>query len=196
MSVKIKKIQQFYENYRFETLRANEQFQNIVLESSTLVSQIIVLHSLLISMKIPACTSLFQSAQLLIFENFPAYTFIQACTFTWWRKYPTCTLTNFEFSYNSMKVQGWFWNVTYKFGKFFCQDLSRNQWIFHPAILFHPTRVMNFASFPACTCIPAHTINNYRKFSSLHIYCSLHNYLFWRIVQPAHLFHLHNYLKD
>ena len=46
------------------------------LYKGTLVSQIIVLHSLLISKEIPACTSLFQSAQLLIFENFPTCTFI------------------------------------------------------------------------------------------------------------------------
>ena len=55
----------------------------------TLVSKIIVLHSILISKKIPACTSLFQSAQLLIFENFLI-----------------CTLASFEFFCFSMLLQG------------------------------------------------------------------------------------------
>ena len=39
----------------------------------TLVSQIIVLHSLSTCKNFSACTSLFQSSKLLIFENFPAF---------------------------------------------------------------------------------------------------------------------------
>ena len=152
MSVKIKKIQQFYENYRFETLRANEQFQNIVLESSTLVSQIIVLHSLLISKKIPACTSLFQSAQLLIFENFPTCTFILACTFVWKRKKSYLFINKFwilplfQVNFRMLQVHQMFLQGSFK-----------------KAINFSP-----------CMVIPSCKTNNFCKFSSLHIYSSLH----------------------
>ena len=67
---------------------------------------------------------------------------------------------------------------------------ARKLQIFYSPWFFHSARLVNCTSFPACT------FNNYGKFSSLNIYYSLHNYQFLRIFQPAHLFHLHNYLRD
>ena len=63
-------------------------------QTLTLVSQIVVLHSLLIFGKILACTSLFQTAQLSIFENFPTCTFIPYCMFIWF--WSNCTLKHYR----------------------------------------------------------------------------------------------------
>ena len=119
---------------------------------STLVSQIIVLHSLLISKKIPACTSLFQSAQLLIFENFPTCTFILACTFVWKRKKSYLFINKFwilplfQVNFRMLQVHQMFLQGSFK-----------------KAINFSP-----------CMVIPSCKTNNFCKFSSLHIYSSLH----------------------
>ena len=120
--------------------------------TGTLVSQIIVLHSLLTFKKIPACTSLFQSAQLLIFENFPTCTFILACTFVWKRKKSYLFINKFwilplfQVNFRMLQVHQMFLQGSFK-----------------KAINFSP-----------CMVIPSCKTNNFCKFSSLHIYSSLH----------------------